>query len=870
MTMRLPYRLAAVLVGLLVLNSTPPGSPDLLAQSVTETKIQLMADALRARDAGDYVTARDKLVQLKSIAGDDASINRLLEQVDDELSKQPPQASAKSTSSGSGSVTSTVAPAAPVSDPEQLAAEEADRQAESMNRARELQRTARSQANRGQIAAAIASYDLAVEQLTPNPVTISLINEIRAERDELARMQQASRPASSTTASAPPPSAPSAGYDDNRSSKAMLPLGQVSPEAVADNAEVERMILTGRSQYVAGDLRGAEETFKEIETVDPRNPEAKNFLRRIAEQRRRTGWLDKAKTREQLLAEVTQSWQRPGIYEERERPGPKEDEQAPLLRKLESIVIPNVSYSGVGLSSVINGLSQISEEYDTPGSGPRGVNIVLLDPNQTNPVVNLTLRNLSMKRVLDFIVDSVGFQYEVQADAVVVRPGGELSNLDTEFYPVSRSTVIRMVAGGSADGGKAGSSGDMFAPNSDTVAVVSNETRAIKSFLQQAGVNFESVAGSSLVYDGSAMIVTHTSRNLQRIRNILNRYNDIRQVEIEAKFMEVAEGDLQEAGIDWNVTNTNGSQIYQSNFRTLTDTFETSSATDNNIRIVQGGNDIIDPLPTPPPLIPTGVDLGTGSLPLALITGMIGDFDVSATIRALSRQTGTDLLSAPKVTVLSGNRATITVAQEFRYPERYSEIQSQVGQSGGLTAGGSAGVTITSGTPQDFVTRNVGVELSVTPTVEEDDYSISLDLNPRVTEFDGFVEYGGSSVAISGDTTVTVPPGFYQPIFSVREVTTKVTIWDGATVVMGGLTREEVKTINDKIPILGDVPLLGRFFRSEGESATKRNLLIFVTANLVSPGGSPKRQQLKSVLPNSLFQNPTIVTPSGSIDRTRK
>lgn len=841
-----------------------------MAQSVTETKIQLMADALRARDAGDYVTARDKLVQLKSIAGDDASIDRLLEQVDDELSKEAPQPSAKSTSTGAGTVTSSVAPPAPTSDPQELAAQEADRQAESMDRARELQRTARSQANRGQIAAAIASYDLAVQQLTPNPVTISLINEIRAERDELARMQQTSSAASSPTASAPPPSAPSAGYDENRSSKAMLPLGQVSPEAVAENAEIERMILTGRSQYVAGDLRGAEETFKEVETIDPGNAEAKNFLRRIAEQRRRTGWLDKAKTKEQLLAEVAQSWQRPGVYEEQERPGPEEDEQAPLLRKLESIVIPNVSYSGVGLSSVINGLSQISEQYDAPGSGARGVNIVLLDPNQTNPVVNLTLRNLSLKRVLDFIVDSVGFQYEVQADAVVVRPGGELSNLDTEFYPVSRSTVIRMVAGGGGDSGSVGPANDPFASDQSLTPSPSTESKSIRSFLQQAGVNFESVPGSSLVYDGSAMIVTHTSRNQQRIRNILNRYNDVRQVEIEAKFMEVAEGDLEESSIDWFIQNSDGTQTYQSDFRTLSDTFETSAGRDNNIRIVQGGEDVIDPLPVPPPNIPSGLDLGTGASAIAILSGTIGDYNVNATIRALARKTGTDLLSAPKVTVLSGNLATITVAQEFRYPERYSDIKSQVGQSSGITSGGSAGVTITSGTPQEFTTRNVGVELEVTPTVEEDDYSISLDLEPRVTEFDGFVEYGGSSVAISGDTTVTVPPGFYQPIFSVRKVTTKVTIWDGATVVMGGLTREEVKTINDKIPVLGDMPLLGRFFRSEGESATKRNLLIFITANLVSPGGSPKRQQLKSVLPSSLFQNPTIVTPSGSVDRSRK
>ena len=82
-----------------------------------------------------------------------------------------------------------------------------------------------------------------------------------------------------------------------------------------------------------------------------------------------------------------------------------------------------------------------------------------------------------------------------------------------------------------------------------------------------------------------------------------------------------------------------------------------------------------------------------------------------------------------------------------------------------------------------------------------------------------------------------MPPGFYQPIFSVREVTTKVTIWDGATLVMGGLTREEVKKFNDKVPFFGDIPLLGRLFRSEGERAVKRNLLIFVTAKKVEPTG---------------------------------
>jgi general secretion pathway protein D len=221
-------------------------------------------------------------------------------------------------------------------------------------------------------------------------------------------------------------------------------------------------------------------------------------------------------------------------------------------------------------------------------------------------------------------------------------------------------------------------------------------------------------------------------------------------------------------------------------------------------------------------------------------------------------------MSAPKVTVLSGKRATITVAQELRYPESYGDIESTVSSG---EVGGSA-ISITAGTPQDFVRRNVGVEMTVTPNVENDD-TISLILEPRVTEFEGFVEYGGPSVAIGSDgTVVTVPAGFYQPIFSVREITTEVTVYDGATVVMGGLTRDEVKTVHDKVPILGDIPLLGRLFRSEGETRQKRNLLIFVTANLVSPGGSPSRQNYRNVNANSLFQNPTIMTPAGTVNRS--
>ena len=92
---------------------------------------------------------------------------------------------------------------------------------------------------------------------------------------------------------------------------------------------------------------------------------------------------------------------------------------------------------------------------------------------------------------------------------------------------------------------------------------------------------------------------------------------------------------------------------------------------------------------------------------------------------------------------------------------------------------------------------------------------------------------------------------------------TEVNIFDGATVVMGGLTRDEVRAVNDKVPFLGDLPGIGRLFRSDGETRQKRNLLIFVSANLVSPGGSLTNQNYNNLKPNTIYQSPSKAVPSG-------
>ena len=136
--------------------------------------------------------------------------------------------------------------------------------------------------------------------------------------------------------------------------------------------------------------------------------------------------------------------------------------------------------------------------------------------------------------------------------------------------------------------------------------------------------------------------------------------------------------------------------------------------------------------------------------------------------------------------------------------------------------------------------------------VGPDGITIDLNLVPQVVEFEGFINYGspifginpgGSSNPITGIFTPTqvllTQNVINQPVFSTRKVTTNVSVWDGQTVVLGGLMREDVQKTEDKVPIIGDIPFVGRAFRTNVDQHIKRNLIIFVTARLVTPGGLP-------------------------------
>jgi general secretion pathway protein D len=129
----------------------------------------------------------------------------------------------------------------------------------------------------------------------------------------------------------------------------------------------------------------------------------------------------------------------------------------------------------------------------------------------------------------------------------------------------------------------------------------------------------------------------------------------------------------------------------------------------------------------------------------------------------------------------------------------------------------------------------IGPVLDVIPVVLSDGYTINLTLIPSLTEFNGY-DTAPTIPGVSVANVVMVPT--ILPNFTVRQVVTTVNIWDNQTVVLGGLISSTMQNQKDKVPVLGDLPLVGRLFQSQSKTSVKKNLMIFVTATIVDPAGN--------------------------------
>ena len=118
-----------------------------------------------------------------------------------------------------------------------------------------------------------------------------------------------------------------------------------------------------------------------------------------------------------------------------------------------------------------------------------------------------------------------------------------------------------------------------------------------------------------------------------------------------------------------------------------------------------------------------------------------------------------------------------------------------------------------------------------------------MTIIPTVTEFIGYDTATAAQFVIQAQSVgqaaaLPLTAQLPLPIFRLRQVTTSCIVWDGQTVVLGGLISDDVQRIKDKVPVLGDIPLIGRLFRNESSVTKKKNLIIFVTPTIIDPAGN--------------------------------
>ncbi len=698
----------------------------------------------------------------------------------------------------------------------------------------------------------------------------------------------------------------------------------IGPKFRASVEQVKQWFIEAQGFYDTGRYPLAKKRCDQILSVDPFNIAARKFHEKVDRAMSDYGVAAYNQTRADAIKQVDLAWQRPlrryNVQTDVITVGPTESSRTERIqRKLERIIIPKLEFREATIREAIEFLKKKSVELDTESpAGEKGVNIVLkldagaggggalpeapigapaipgipgLEPaapaapalpgipaapigNPNDARITVSLTNIPLIEALKYVTGLANLKFKVEAFAVSVVPQSVNTDvLTTKEWKIPPDLIPRTPgAGGNAGAALAAPSFGGGAAPADASRGGSGiaDRESAKNWLIANGVQFNGQASAVYIVRSSRLIVRNTQDQLDLIDTIIaqgTQGTGPTQVEIESKFVEIAQNNLKELSFDW-----------------LLGQFNTGSSE----RVFAGGGTTgtlpgVNPADFPfvAPAGPVGTFPVTGgnrsgnlgissnaidallfgipgnsvkSAALGAISGVFTDPQFQLVIRALNQKKGVDLLSAPRVTTKSGQRAVIEIIREFRYPTEFDppQIPQTFGNTSSLIgAGGTSGsFPVTPTTPTAFETRNTGVTLEVEPVVGPDGYTIDLNLVPQVVEFEGFINYGSpiqssATNPITGITTVNIitPNVINQPIFSTHKVTTSVSVFDGATVVLGGLIREDVQKIEDKVPFLGDIPIIGRLFRSSIDQHLKRNLVIFVSARLINPAGELVRSE---------------------------
>lgn len=654
----------------------------------------------------------------------------------------------------------------------------------------------------------------------------------------------------------------------------------LTPEHVAKVATVEKLLHLANSQRETGQFDKALLTYEEILRLDAYNTAARRGMEHT--ERERAAYFKSARdhARSKMLNGVNELWEAPlntsskdvsGLFGGGETLGSlKQDGRSVIQQKLRDLRIAQIDFSGATVEEVLEYLRVRARDLDPT---EKGIDFVFNAPSdQTLPTVTLNLRNVPLEEVLRYMTDITGLTYKVEEFAVrIVSPAQDSVNLISKSYRVPPDFITGAPVGNSA---ASTTPADPFGQQGGAATSgIQIRKLGAQEFLQSYGVTFAEGASASYSPASNLLIVRNTAKNIELVDLLVEQAvnRSPKQVVIEVKLLEVGNNQLEELGFDWllGAFGVKGGQLEGAGGSVgngqpdsyLTNDFPFQTATGP-----VGQNPITAGLRSSGDLGRQGIEgvlFGTQapaskrSPGVLSLSGVLSSPQFQVVLRALDQKKGVDLAAQPSVVTRSGQKASVEVVREFIYPTEFDppQVPTNVGASnnnnnnnGGVidpnaVLGQAPPPVVTPATPTAFEMRKTGVVLEVEPVISEDGRTVDLAVTPQFTEFLGFVNYGSPINSLyQGSFEELTPNLIFQPIFETKKIVTSVNIWDGATIVLGGLVTDQNEIIQDKVPVLGDVPFLGRLFKSEVKQRRIKHMVFFVTVKVVDPGGSPVNQ----------------------------
>ncbi|MBP5673784.1 MAG: hypothetical protein J6X49_15455 [Victivallales bacterium] len=442
-------------------------------------------------------------------------------------------------------------------------------------------------------------------------------------------------------------------------------------------------------------------------------------------------------------------------------------------------------------------VAQLVEELNA-----NGLNVIADDALQADKTLTAKFKDVPIKELFAYIARNMGIAFYVGENMVWVTEGesGGGPKLETRIIRLPQGFVPEVPQGGGGAPGARGGGGNVAAVQDTDLE------DALTSFLSESpeGAIFR------IFRDRNILVIRDTRENLRFAEELIREFDKPPlQVAIEARFITINEDDLRDVGVEMN------QQLTSSGTSLAVPPFAN-----------RFGPEAVKAISSLSKFGEVDTESGEGNI---ILSGVLGNRIFETVIRMIETKSSAVSLSVPRVTVMNNRTARIRKGDKLYYFEEYDTASIDMGEQGTRTT------LVPTGSPTELP---IGLTLDVRVNIGSDMKTVMLGLKPEIVKFIKWESYNYvNSDDDDDDDDDDTMAQIKLPRTNEQMIATSVNVESGETVVLGGLLEQTKSKEVRKIPLLGDLPLIGFLFRRTISSYEPKNLLIFVTARIINNRG---------------------------------